>query len=161
MLNNKQQALVNALSQHRKAGRAIVVAFEMFLNDYVVSFNAQELDFVDESMKRFPVLNKAAVALLTKHFGLVRKDGKYTNPENMNKKHKIEIRKRVREFIAAEHASLLHHGRVKVQVSYDWSKKQASFANQVKQALEHGVTEEQLIAVLRKAKEDVETERAA
>lgn len=151
-LNQRQQALVNALEQFKSGSRGVVVAFEGFLQDYVKSFSAHELDFIFTALKRQPRLLNAAKIIIGHELPVEIKKVKgqwtCTNKENLSKSEKAKAREAVKKFIAKELTSLLNHDKIKVVVEYSWEKKSTTFKKQVQDALDNGVDKQLMIDMI-------------
>lgn len=151
-LNQRQQALVNSLEQFKSGSRGVVVAFEGFLQDYVKSFSAHELDFIFTALKRQPRLLKAAKIIIGHELPVEIKKVKgqwtCTNKENLSKSEKSKAREAVKKFIAEELTSLLNHKKIKVVVEYSWEKKSAGFKKQVQDALDNGIDKQLMIDMI-------------
>ncbi|QEG09154.1 hypothetical protein CPT_Phriendly_002 [Vibrio phage Phriendly] len=166
-MNKMLKDLANAIAAFKSSSRGVVVCVEAILEQYGKDFQASNLEAACELLKRQPRLRSAYLIIL-KELGTVKftkgKGDTYTvkNKEDVSKKDKARARLEIKKFIEAEYTSLLNFKKVKVTVEYDWSKKQASFKTQAQNALNHGVTKEELIKMINslEAQKVEETEAA-
>lgn len=160
-LNPTQTAIAAAFANYKTGSVAVVRAFEQTIHNFwhVDSMSCENVAFFINTAKRFPVLQKIAVGLLSKkdekalaYLEIKKVKGKdeYTvrnsagkdaagNELPITKEMKVIARENVRRFIANEYTSLTHEKGVKVEVKFDADKGAASIraaiVNQVKAML--------------------------
>lgn len=142
-LTATQQTIVNAFAVYKEGSTAVVRAFEAAIHNFwhVDSCNPTNLEFFLNAAKRWPVLQRTAVALLTKkgdealaYFEIKKdKEGVFTvkNQADITKAMKVIARQNVAKFIAMEYTSLMHEKSIKIEVSFDAGKAANSIRNAI------------------------------
>lgn len=138
-LNAAQVTILEAFAAYKSGSVAVVRAFEMAISNYwnVDSCNPTNLQFFLNAAKRFPVLQKAAVALLKRkeeealgYFSIKinKETGEYeiTNAKDVTKQMKAVARLNVKKFIEASYTSLLQEKKIAKGVSELSFDKEAS-----------------------------------
>lgn len=142
-LNQTQVAIVKAVEAYKAGSSGIVRAFEQTVHGFwhVDSCNPMNVQFMLNALKRFPVIQRTAVALLTKkgdkalaYFDIKKdKEGQFTvkNQEGITKEMKVIARRNIAKFIAMEYTSLSHDKDVKVEIKFDADKGANSIRNAI------------------------------
>ena len=142
-LTATQQIIVNAFAVYKEGSTAVVRAFESAIHNFwhVDSCNPSNLEFFLNAAKRWPVLQRTAVALLTKkgdealaYLEIKKdKDGVFTikNQSDITKQMKVIARQNVAKFIAMEYTSLMHEKSIKFDISFDADKAAGSIRNAI------------------------------
>lgn len=171
-LNATQIAILSAFSQYKTGSTAVVRAFEKAVSDYwnVDSTNPQNLAFFLNASKRFPVLQKAAVKLLSRkdakslkdggalaylQVKLNRESGEYeitTITKDITKQMKAQARMNVKDFIACEYNSLLQETKIAKAVAELSFDKEAT-AKAISQTIQNQI--KNMIAVQGGVNKDV------
>lgn len=142
-LNQAQQAIANAFAVYKEGSTAVVRAFEQAISGFwhVDRCRTENLEFFVNTAKRFPVLQRTAVALLSKkgdkalgYFDIKKdKDGVFTikNQAEITKEMKVIARRNVAKFIAMEYTSLMHDKDISFELSFDADKAAGSIRNAI------------------------------
>lgn len=164
-LSATQQTIVNAFSVYKEGSTAVVRSFEAAIHAFwhTDSCNPATVQFFLNAAKRWPVLQRTAVALLTKkgdealaYFEIKKsKEGDFVvkNMADITKEMKVKARQNVAKFIAMEYTSLMHEKSIKFDISFDADKAAGSIRNaimaQVKAMMAaHGDVDEAVIKSL-------------
>lgn len=142
-LTATQQTIVNAFAVYKEGSTAVVRAFENAIHNFwhVDSCNPTNLEFFLNAAKRWPVLQRTAVALLSKKgdealaYLEIKKDkeGVFTvkNAADITKAMKVLARQNVAKFIAMEYTSLMHEKSIKFDITFDADKAAGSIRNAI------------------------------
>lgn len=162
-LTQTQQMIADAFAAYKTGSTGVVRAFESAIDGFwrQDSCNPTNLQFFLNVSKRFPVLQKVAVALLSKKgpealaYLEIKKDKKtgeflITNAKDITKEMKVVARQNVAKFIANQYTSLMHEKSVNVEITFDVTKGANSIRNaifaQVKAMIAvHGEMDEAII----------------
>lgn len=142
-LTANQAAIVKAFAEYKNGSTAVVRAFEMAIHAFwhTDSCNPSTVEFFLNAAKRWPVLQRTAVALLSKKgdealaYFEIKKDkaGVFTvkNQADITKVMKMKARQNVAKFIAMEYTSLMHEKTIKFDISFDADKAAGSIRNAI------------------------------
>lgn len=143
-LTQTQQVIADAFQVYKTGSTGVVRAFEQAIHGFwhQDSCNPTNLQFFLNVAKRFPVLQKVAMQLLTKKgpealaYLEIKKDKKtgefvITNAKDITKEMKVIARQNVAKFIAMEYTSLMHEKSIKVDISFDATKGAATIKNAI------------------------------
>lgn len=143
-LTQTQQVIADAFAAYKNGSTGVVRAFEQAIHGFwhQDSCNPSNLQFFLNVSKRFPVLQKVAIQLLSKKgpealaYLEIKKDKKsgdfvITNAKDITKEMKVVARQNVQKFIAMEYTSLMHEKSIKVEISFDQTKGAASIKNAI------------------------------
>lgn len=142
-LTNSQAIIVKAFAEYKNGSTAVVRAFEHAIHNFwhVDSCNPTNLEFFLNTAKRWPVLQRTAIALLSKTgddalaYFEIKKDkaGVFTvkNQADITKQMKVIARQNVAKFIAMEYTSLMHEKSIKLEISFDADKAAGSIRNAI------------------------------
>ena len=159
-LTARQESILLAIDNLKKAGRGVVIQYETTLSEYWGESRCRtdDIAFLINALKRMPRLQSAAIKLLPMHIPVTIKcnDGIHivTNKKNAPKQMKAKGRLNVLALVEMELDSLLHHpkfggkGDSADKLEYDWTKKQGSFKKTVLTALENDVSSKDLIDII-------------
>lgn len=142
-LTNTQALIAKAFADYKSGSTAVVRAFESAIHGFwhTDSCNPTNLEFFVNTAKRFPVLQRTAIALLSKkgdealgYFEIKKtKDGLFTikNQGDITKAMKVKARQNVAKFIAMEYTSLMHEKSIKFDITFDADKAAGSIRNAI------------------------------
>ncbi len=143
-LTQTQQVIADAFAAYKNGSTGVVRAFEQAIHGYwhQDSCNPTNLQFFLNVSKRFPVLQKLAMQLLTKKgpealaYLEIKKDKKtgefvITNAKDITKEMKVVARQNVAKFIANQYTSLFHEKSVKIEITFDVTKGAATIQNAI------------------------------
>lgn len=149
-LSPRQQAIVDAVANFKTASRAIVYQFELVVREYwsVDRQSCDNLTFFLIATKRHPRIHQAAKKLMPMYAPVVMRGNKVANVENTSRKTKARCKGAVGRLVALNLTSLLSHPSIKVEIEFDWSKREVSFTSSLVALLDKGVSITELRASL-------------
>lgn len=143
-LTQTQQVIADAFAAYKNGSTGVVRAFEQAIHGFwhQDSCNPTNLQFFLNVAKRFPVLQKVAIQLLSKKgpealaYLEIKKDKKsgdfvITNSKDITKEMKVVARQNVQKFIANQYTSLMHEKSIKVEITFDATKGAATIQNAI------------------------------
>lgn len=142
-LNQVQAAIAQAFAVYKEGSTAVVRSFETAIHNFwhVDRCRTENLEFFVNTAKRFPVLQRTAVALLSKqgdkalgYFDIKKnKEGVFTitNKADITKEMKVIARQNVAKFIAMEYTSLMHDKDMSFEITFDADKAAGSIRNAI------------------------------
>lgn len=164
-MNDRQKAIMKAIRAAVKGSRNVVEQYEKILTEYhgVDRRSCDNASFMLNALAPMKHTQAAARKLLPTLLpvSITKKKGSYVvaNTPNASKRQKEASEGKVEEFIALGLTSLLNHPSIKVEIEYDWSKRKGSLRKQVKEAVSHGVSSQELLALFQSVCEDVAQEQ--